>query len=342
MMASYPHEPMPAPDFPRAAWLNTDQPLTMPQLRGQVVLVDLWDYTCINCLRALPYVREWQQRYADLGLTVVGVHTPVFTFGRERHQVELALQELDIRYPVLLDNTCQMWRAYENTVYPARYLVDQHGVVRYSSLGEGDFATCERLLQQLLRERDASVTLPPLLPPLHAEHDPTVPYQRPTPELRSGLAEGALGNPEGYAGYLPLLYQMPARRLEGAFYVAGAWQAGDEYFAYQGQAEGIIQLAYTATAVNAVLSPHVETVERMLNPDGVMIEIWQDDRPIDASRRGDDLTADGRIRLDRPRLYNLVRNPEFEHHELTLRVRSRGTALYAFSFIGGVQSDPGA
>lgn len=326
-----------APEFPLTGWLNTEHPLRLSTLRGQVVLIDLWDYTCVNCLRTLPYVKAWRERYLPFGLVVVGVHTPSFAFGREQQQVELAVHELDIRYPVLLDNEFTLWRALDNRVWPARCLIDQHGYIRYYDYGEGGYVEFERAIQRLLREIDPATALPPVMQPLRIEDHPDATYQRPTPELHGGLAQGALGNPEGYAGYLPMIYRMPRRRVEGAFYVAGAWQAGDEYLAYQGTSEGIIQLAYEAAEVNAVLSPHHETIERILNPTTVSIEIWQDDKPLDATRLGQDATEDGRVIIHRPRMYNLVRNPNFERHELTLRVRARGLALYAFSFIGAAQ-----
>jgi thiol-disulfide isomerase/thioredoxin len=326
-----------APEFPAGGWLNTDQPLRSRALRGRVALVNIWDYTCINCLRTLPYIDVWHERYQPHGLTVVGVHTPVFTFGRERNQVELAARELGIRYPVLLDNDFKIWTALDNQVWPARYLIDQHGYIRHYDYGEGRYEAFERALQALLREVDNDVALPPLMLPLREEDRSGMEYQRPTPELRGGLASGALGNPEGYGGRLPMLYRLPSQRVDGAFYVAGAWQAGEDYLAYQGQTEGIIQFAYEATEVNAVLSPHHDTVERFLHPDdAVSIEVWQDDRPLDEIRRGQDATEDGRVIIHRPRMYNLVRNPEFERHELTLRVRARGLALYTFSFTGGV------
>jgi hypothetical protein len=151
------------------------------------------------------------------------------------------------------------------------------------------------------------------------------------------LDRGALGNPEGY-GRLPMMYRLPKQRVLGAFYAAGVWQAGEQYLAFQGQTEGLLQVPYEAVEVNAVLSPHVEALERMLHPETVAVEVWQDDRPLTDVGRGADVGDDGRVRVDRPRMVNLVRNPGFERHELTLRVKSRGLAVYAFSFTGCVKA----
>lgn len=324
-----------APEFAKGDWLNT-HPLTMMALRGRVVLIDIWEYSCVNCLRTLPYIREWHQRYHQW-LTIIGVHTPEFPFGRERTQIEMAGRDLDIRYPVYMDNAFQMWEAYANRYWPAKYLIDQHGYIRYSSRGEGGYGDFEQAIQAVLREQDVNLELPPLMLPLRDEDRPGAVCYRPTPELHAGLDRGALGNPEGYARGLPMMYMMPEQRRPGALYVSGAWQAGEQYLAYQGQTEAVIRVPYEAVEVNAVLSPQVELIERILHPEAVPVEIWQDDAPLNEATRGLDVTADGRLLVDRPRMFNLIRNAGFEQHELTLRLKTRGLALYAFSFTGCVK-----
>ncbi len=324
---------MRAPEFASGSWLNRDQPLRLAALRGRAVLVDLWAYTSPTCLRALPLVQTWAQRYADHGLTVVGVHTPEFAFEREQTLVEWAVRELGIDYPVLLDNDFRTANAYGNRFWPARYLIDQDGLIRAASEGEGGYAAFEQAIQTVLREIDPDADLPPLL---RAE-SPRGDLLLPTPDLRGGMEGGALGNPEGYSGRAPILYRLPDQRGSGAFYVSGAWQANYEYLAYQGTTEGIIQIPYTAAEVRAVLSPHYDPVERLLHPEVVGVEIWQDDLPLTEDRRGADVTEDGRVLVDRPRLYDLIHNPGHERHELTLRIHARGFTLYLFSFVGGTR-----
>lgn len=326
-----------APEFRHGLWLNVDHPLTLANLRGQAVLIDMWEYSCINCLRTLPYLQEWYRRYTGLGLTIIGVHSPEFPFGRERQQLEMAVRELDISYPVLMDNDFQTWDAYANRFWPSKYLIDAKGYIRFQSHGEGGYSEFERAIQEVLLEINPDLELPLVMQPIREEDRLGAVCYRPTPELHAGLDRGALGNPEGYAGGVPIVYRMPERRMRGAFYVSGAWQAGQQYITYQGQTEGTVNIPYEALEVNAVISPHVETVERMLNPDLISVEIWQDGRPLHDAQRGADVTGDGRILVDRPRMYNLIRNPGFEEHELTLRVKSRGLALYAFSFTGCVR-----
>ena len=326
-----------APEFGAGAWLNTENPLTLAGLRGQAVLVDFWEYSCINCLRTLPYLREWHRRYASKGLVIVGVHSPEFPFGRERQQIEQAVRELEIPYPVLMDNDFKTWDAYANRFWPAKYLIDPQGYLRFQSHGEGGYSEFEQAIQAVLREADPEIDLPSIMLSLREEDRPGAVCYRPTPELHAGLDRGALGNPEGYAGGITMVYQQPKMRAPGSFYVSGAWKAGEQYLSYQGQTEGAISVPYEAVEVNAVFSPHVETVERMLHPQTVSVEIWQDGKGLYEDRRGADVTPEGRVLVDRPRMYNLVRNPGFEQHELMLRVTTRGFAMYAFSFTGCVK-----
>lgn len=338
MLTTYPFPSVRAPEFASGQWLNTPHPLSMTALRGQVVLVDFWEYTCVNCLRTLPYLHEWHRRYASAGLVIVGVHAPEFPFGREHAQIEMAIRELDIAYPVLLDNDFRTWDAFANRYWPSKYLIDVRGYLRVHSHGEGDYSAFEAAVQSILRERDASVELPPVMSALRDEDEPGALCYRPTPEIHTGLDRGALGNSEGYASHAPILYRVPDERTAGAFYVSGAWQAGEQFLAYQGQTEGVLVLPYEAVEVNAVLSPHMDAVERMVHPETVTVEVWQDGQPL-GEALGDDVTVDGRVLVDRPRMYNLVRNPGFEQHELTLRVKTRGFATYAFSFTGCVRED---
>jgi thiol-disulfide isomerase/thioredoxin len=141
-----------APEFTGIdTWLNSD-PLTMQQLRGKVVLVDFWTYTCINCIHVLPYVKTWNQKYKDQGLVVVGVHTPEYPFERSTDNVKAAIKRFDITFPVAQDNRYATWGAYNNQYWPAFYLVDKKGHVVYTHFGEGDYDETESKIKALLAE----------------------------------------------------------------------------------------------------------------------------------------------------------------------------------------------
>ena len=187
----------PAPAFAGiTTWLNTpgDRPLTMAQLRGKVVLVDFWTYSCINCQRTLPHVEAWYAKYAKYGLVIVGVHTPEFAFEHVVSNVKSEAAGLGVRYPVAIDDSYGTWDAYDNEYWPADYLIDASGNVRHVHFGEGDYGTTEQLIRQLLAAAHPGVALPP----------PTdVPNLTPTGEL----------SPETYVGYERLQYLLPSTNV---------------------------------------------------------------------------------------------------------------------------------
>ena len=139
------------------AWINSD-PLKISDLRGQVVLIDFWTYTCVNCVRTLPYLREWHAKYADHGLVMIGVHTPEFEFEKDFANVKKAVEDFEIEWAVALDNDYGTWRAYENRYWPAKYLIDQNGVVRYTHFGEGAYAETEETIRRLLEESGSDLS----------------------------------------------------------------------------------------------------------------------------------------------------------------------------------------
>ena len=124
------------PDYSAEKWVNSE-PLDMQELRGKIVMIDFWEYTCVNCIRTLPYVTEWHKRYADYGLVIIGVHTPEFEFCKNRENVERAVDDFEIEYPVVLDNDYEIWRAYDNHYWPRKYIIDTNGYIVYDHAGEG-------------------------------------------------------------------------------------------------------------------------------------------------------------------------------------------------------------
>ncbi len=348
-MANYPLEPrlIRMPEFAPGEWLNARQALTRALLYGQVVLIDFWDYACVNCLRTLPYLVRWHDRYAELGLTIIGVHSPEFAFGQIRQQVETAVSQHNLRYPILLDNQYQNWDRFTTKAWPTKFLVDHQGYIRYRRQGEGYYQETEQALQTLLLQRNPALDLPAPLPPLRPEDAPGAVCYRPTPELYAGyqgggLFGGALGNSAGYFPNNPVFYDLPKSelRLAGQFYVEGVWRAWPEALAYAGQEGGRIVLPYQAATVNAVLSPTADPVELRLGlhpgDDKPRILVQQDGRFLDMTIAGIDIqfTPDGAsfITIDRPRMFQLVRNHEYNWHEITLTFQASGLALFAFSF----------
>jgi len=153
-----------APEIGRV-WLNSP-PLSFRQLRGRVVLVDFWDYTCLNCIRTLPYVQAWHERYREKKLTVIGVHTPEFTFAQYESNVERGIREFGITYPVVVDSNREIWKAFANRYWPTKYLLDKDGYLRYGHVGEGGYGECEQVIQELIHEVDPCIALSEIMEPL--------------------------------------------------------------------------------------------------------------------------------------------------------------------------------
>ncbi len=333
-----------APELAPGPWLNTPQPLRLAGLRGRAVLVHIWDFTCLNCLRTLPYLTAWHRALADLPITFIGIHTPEFAFAKDQRQVEAALRRHGVRYPVLLDNDHRNWDAFANRYWPTIYLIDAQGYLRYQHAGEGGYAETESAAAALALEglqtsgRAEKVELPRFVGVLRDEDQPGAVCFRTTPELHTGYNRGALGNPAGYAPRgLPMLYVLPpaAERVDGYFYAAGTWSAGDEHFALVG-AHGLLALPYHAASANAVLAVSPDPVDLMLElKPAQIVEVTQDGAPLDELSAGEDIRfREGRsfVHIDAPRMYQVARNLTSAPHELHLKASNPGLTVFAFSF----------
>jgi len=306
-------------------WLNSP-PLSFRNLRGRAVLVDFWDYTCVNCIRTLPYVQAWYDTYKDKGLTVIGVHTPEFTFAQYESNVERGIREFGLTYPIVIDNNREIWKAFAVRYWPTKYLLDKDGYLRYGHFGEGGYNECEQVIQELLREIDPDIALPPLLSPVREEDHPGNVCYRPTGELYLGHRRGRIGNEGGFKEDQIADYSFSGAPEENFFYANGRWASTAEYFEAVEPGEHTLTLAYEAAAVNLVMaSPRTSSAE---------VVILQDGRPL----RPDQATKDTRYRngessivIDSARMYFLTDNHEFGRHRLELRC-SPGVAAFAFTF----------
>jgi thiol-disulfide isomerase/thioredoxin len=313
-------------------WVNSD-PLTLKGLRGRAVLVDFWDYTCVNCLRTLPYVVEWHRRYAAKGLTIVGVHTPEFVFARSRELIEQAIERFQIEYPVVMDNDYAIWQAFSNRCWPAKYLVDANGYLRFVHLGEGEYEQTERAIQTLLREMNPAVELPEPMAPVRDTDRPGAACYRTTPELYLGSRRGKIGNEGGFrnAGEpKPAEYSLPQNLAAEQAYLGGAWISAEEHARSVGNEAqpSSLLVYYVAKEVNLV----------MASLDGEQaVEVLHDGKPLAPQDAGEDVRIDesGRsfVAVSDPRMYRLVRNQEFGQRLLQLVSRRPGLLAYAFTFV---------
>jgi cytochrome c biogenesis protein CcdA/thiol-disulfide isomerase/thioredoxin len=305
----------PAPNFTATQrWFNTPggQALSIPELRGKVVLIDFWTYTCINCLRTLPHVEAWYRKYRGDGLVVVGVHTPEFPFEKEAGNVEQAIASNDLTYPVAQDNDYGTWNAYGNQYWPAKYLIDTRGRVRYVHFGEGEYDTTERAIRSLLAERgDRGLGGETRV---RAEQ-PSAGLTTPESYLGGARADRFVNGPFSGAHR----YALPAALPPDHLAYGGRWRiTGDSATALQGAK---LKLAFGARRVFLVLgSPQAQ----------LPLQVLLDGEPIPDRLAGADVRG-GAATIGAQRLYKLVDLPRVERHVLTLRF-SPGISGYAFTF----------
>ena len=354
--AAAPPASTPAADGPPAAelagisaWINSD-PLTLQQLRGQVVLIDFWTYTCINCIRTFPYLKLWHSRYADDGLVILGVHTPEFEFEKDYDNVLQATVDNGILWPVAQDNDFATWDAYNNRYWPAKYLIDRDGIVRYTHFGEGKYAETEEHIRQLLTDAGADLSADPELP---ADQflDPSFVNRADaivTPELYAGYRRNVQSLMFGQDPYIIQMdyyqtsdavieFDAPATLQPHFIYFHGSWAVGQEQATHArvtADYSDYIALAYSAKSVNAVLTS--------ASGDAYRVRVTLDGEYLTAENRGADIQIgpDGEsyLLVDEPRLYEIVNSPAYTtEKELRLSSNSADFSLFAFTF--GVYQD---
>ena len=309
-------------------WLNSP-PLTVQDLRGKVVLVDFWTYSCINCLRSLPYVKAWAQKYKDQGLVVIGVHAPEFAFERNVDNVKKAVHDLGVDYPVAIDNNYAIWRALNNQYWPAHYFVDGKGQIRYHHFGEGDYAESEKVIQELLTEAghaNASKVAIGITGTsaqgVQAAAD-SADMQSPETYIGYERAEN-FTSPGGAAEDKVHTYKAPLQPAVNDWGLAGAWNVGAEH-ATLAAASGRIIYRFHARDLHLVLGP---------GKDGKPVRFRVSvDGGAPGAAHGTDVAADGTGTVTEQRLYQLVRQTgDVADHTFSIEFLDPGVQAFAFTF----------
>jgi thiol-disulfide isomerase/thioredoxin len=306
-------------------WLNSP-PLTPADLRGKVVLVDFWTYTCINWLRQLPYVRAWAGKYADKGLVVIGVHTPEFGFERNPDNVRRAVEDMGVGYPVATDNDYAVWRAFDNNYWPALYFADSQGRIRHHHFGEGEYQQSEMIIWQLLAEAGSG----------GAEHDLVSVDAR---GVEAPADWASLRSPENYTGYertegfaspggvlpgQPHVYRAPAELRLNHWALAGDWTIREQP-ATLNAADGRIAYRFHARDLNVVMGPAAAGTS-------VRFQVLLDGQPPGAAH-GADVDGQGHGTVTEQRLHQLVRQPgPITDRTVEITFLDRGVEAYAFTF----------
>ncbi len=302
-------QPTPAPQFQGLTnWINSP-PLVLSQLKGKVVLVDFWTYSCINCIRSIPYVEKWYQTYQDKGLVVVGVSTPEFAFEHNPTNVTAAVKRDNITYPVALDNNYDTWNAYDNDSWPADYLIDKSGNIRYVSLGEGDYSTTEKAIQILLGISQPLKT-PTSVVPIASDQSPETYFG--TNRTQDYIGSPALA--DGTATFSP--YKSLA---QNQWTLSGSWQIDPEYITSQ-SATSTLTFNFVAKNVYVVAGSANNQSETV----GVSIP------GVGANQYGVDVST-GKMVVSGSRLYNIVSLHQLGNTTVTLTV-PQGVSLYTFTF----------
>jgi hypothetical protein len=264
-------------------------------------------------------------------LTVIGVHTPEFTFAQYESNVERGIREFGLTYPIVIDSDREIWKAFANRYWPTKYLLDKDGYLRYGHFGEGGYGECEQVIQELLREIDPGLELPPLMEPLREEDHMGAVCYRASGELYLGNRRGRMGNEGGFKEDQIADYAFTGEPEENFFYASGRWASTPEYFEAVEAGPHTLRLKYEASAVNLVMaSPHTAAAEVVLLQDGKPLTSKQSTRDT-RFRPGVGGDEESYVVVDAARMYFLVDNHEFGEYELELRC-STGVAAFAFTF----------
>jgi len=305
-----------------AGYINTTPEELQAKIKDKVVLYDFWTYSCINCIRTFPYLKAWNDKYADKGLLIIGVHSPEFEFEKDLNNVKMAAQKYGLTYPIVLDSDHMTWDAFSNRYWPAEYITDDLGHIRHTHFGEGEYDQTEKVIQQLLDQRakrlGLNTTADQSLVNLQA-HEFSL-FE--TPELYFGydFADGRnyFGNSEGFEPEKIVSYTMPSDLQKDHFYLDGQWQNLHDSMKLSSD-NGKIVLPYTAQDVHIVASGV-----------GTGIQILLDGKPVTNDDAGQD-TKNGTAIISEHRLYNIISSKQSGSHTLTI-IGHPGFEIYTFTF----------
>ena len=302
-------------------YINTTPEELKNVMKNKVILYDFWTYSCINCIRTLPYITAWNEKYADKGLLIIGVHSPEFEFEKDINNVKFAVQKFGIKYPVVLDSDHQTWAAFGNQYWPREYITDYQGYIRHDQIGEGNYDETEKVIQQLLDERSKHLGLN-----IQADQSlVNIPEHQfsnsQTPELYFGydFVEGRnyLGNSQGFNPGQTITYSLPAQQNRDNYYLDGKWQNLPDSMKLVSD-NGKISLSYYAKSVHIVAANN-STLQILL--DGNQI------RPSDS---GDDV-QNATAHISENRLYDIVSTNQAGPHTLVI-IAKAGFQIYTFTF----------
>jgi len=315
-----------APDFAGIdRWINSE-PLKIEQLKGKVVLVDFWTYTCINCIRTLPYLKEWDKKYRDKGLVIVGIHTPEFEFEKKYENVLNAVNDYQLKYPVAQDNNYVTWQLYQNRYWPHKYLIDIDGYIRYDHIGEGAYEETEKMIQALLQEKMERENKKNGIELNMTTTIPDVDFSKiKTPEIYFGY-QFDRGN-LGYQGLKPdsiVDFKISPSPYKNFVYLSGKWKYNADNMELISD-DGEILLIFEAKKVNIVAG----------SENGSDVYIYLDNEKLNNKNKGDDIIFEGNnsiAKVKEFKLYNIASAENYDNHVISMIVMGEGFKIYTFTF----------
>ena len=306
-----------------ADYINTNPEELKKEIDGKVVLYDIWTYSCINCIRTLPYLTAWDEKYSDEGLLIIGIHSPEFEFEKDVSNVQMAVDKYGIKYPVVLDNDKEIWKSFNNRYWPHKFISDSEGYLRYNHIGEGGYNETEEIIQKLLKERADKLGLKVAAAEQFVEIEEFKHTSFRTPELYFGYKfasnRNQLGNEQGFVPNNNVVYPSPNILDQNYFYLDGTWKNLQGSMKLVSES-GTISLPYFAKEVNIVTANTAE------------LSIYIDGKPITSNLAGVDVSSDGKLSIDEDDLYNIIKSEEPESHLLKIIVSEPGFEIYAFTF----------
>ncbi len=305
-------------------YLNTSPEKLSEDMENKVILYDIWTYSCVNCIRTLPYITAWDEKYADQGLLIIGIHSPEFEFEKKSENVQVAIEKYGIHYPVVLDNDMKTWKAFENNYWPRKYIADHQGNLRYDHIGEGGYQETEKIIQQLLEERskamkiESTSAVTSLVSIEEFEHT----LFR-TPELYFGYKfaqnRNQLGSEEGFQHEKIVKYQEPNNIELNKFYPIGNWNNHKDSMELT-ETKGSIKLSYNAKEVNIVTENYAE------------LEIFLDGVALTKEYQGTDMVEGNKLKVSNPGMYNIVSNEISSSHIMEIKIQGEGFQIFTFTF----------
>ena len=306
-----------------AHYLNMSSEELTKKMEGKVILYDIWTYSCINCIRTLPFITSWDEKYSDHGLLIVGIHSPEFEFEKDPQNVKIAIEKYGITYPVVMDNDMKTWKAFENNYWPRKYIADHEGKIRYDHIGEGSYQETEKIIQQLLDERSEAMGFENISKNKLVSIEEFEHTLFRTPELYFGYKfaqnRNQLGSEEGFQPGRIVTYIEPINTELNKFYPIGNWKNHEDSMELT-ESKGSIKVLFDAKEVNIVTENNAQ------------LEIFLDGIPLTKEFAGSDIYSKNKINVSNPGMYNIISSDTSISRIMEIKVEGKGFQVFTFTF----------